>query len=91
MNISNEEAQLFFKLYFALLAFANRELNVVPDVSKADDIRKTEIERTQKIREALFKHPQLLDRFADENPEGFFPRNWRSFGAGNTGCRASST
>jgi hypothetical protein len=78
MNLASEDARLFFKLYFALLAFANRELKVVEDVSKADDIAKTKIERTQKIREALFKHPGLLDRFVAENPEGFSPEELES-------------
>ncbi len=83
MNLASEDARLFFKLHFALLAFANRELKVVEGVSKADDIRKTKIEQTQKIREALFKHPQLLDRFADENSDRFSSeelriiRNWK--------------
>lgn len=78
MNLPIEDARLFFKLYFALLAFANRELNVVPGVSKADDISKTKIEQTQKIREALFKHPQFLDRFVSENPERFPPEELQS-------------
>ncbi|MCL5951372.1 MAG: hypothetical protein M1132_06575 [Chloroflexi bacterium] len=83
MKLPIEEARLFFKLYFALLAFANRELKVVEDVSKAGDIGKVSVEQTHKIREALFKHPQWLDRFAEENPEGFSPeeltiiRSWK--------------
>lgn len=83
MKLPIEDVRLFFKLYFALLAYANRELKVVEDVSKAGDIAKVSIEQTHKIREALFKHPRLLDRFAEENPEGFSPeelgtvRSWK--------------
>ncbi len=73
MNLSTEDTQLFFKLFFALLVYANRELNVVPAVSNADDIRQVGVQGAQKIRDALYKHAELLDRFADENPEGFSP------------------
>ncbi len=73
MNLSTEDARLFFKLFFALLAYANRTLKVVPDVSNADDIRQAGVQGAQKIRDALYKHAELLDRFVAENPDDFSP------------------
>jgi hypothetical protein len=70
MNLSIEDAQLFFKLFFALLAYANRELKIVPNVSKAGDIPKAGAEGAASIRDALYKQPKLIERFVAENPEG---------------------
>ncbi len=38
MNLSTEDAQLFFKLFLAILAYTNRQLNLVPKVSKPTDL-----------------------------------------------------
>jgi hypothetical protein len=37
------------------------QLNVVPHVSNADDIRKAGVEGAQKIRDALYARPDLFD------------------------------
>ncbi len=71
MNLSNDDARLFFKLFLALLAYANRHLNVVPKVSTVSDIQEAGTENTGKIRDALYAHPELFDRFCAENPEKF--------------------
>lgn len=73
MNLPVEEAALFFKLFFALLAFTNRELKVVPGVSQPSDIPKAKVQGAKKIRDALYHHPDLFARFAAENPERFTP------------------
>ena len=73
MNLSTQDAQLFFKLFLAILAYVNRQLNVVPNVSKPSDLYRLGTERTAKIRDALYAHRDLLDRFISENPEGFAP------------------
>jgi hypothetical protein len=71
MNLSTQDAQLFFKLFLAILAFTNRQLNVLPNVSKPTDLHGLGTERTAKIRDALYVRPELFDRFIAENPEGF--------------------
>ena len=71
MNLSTQDAQLFFKLFLAILAYTNRQLNVVPNVSKPTDLHGLGTERTAKIRDALYARPELFDRFIAENPEGF--------------------
>ncbi len=73
MNISPEEAQLFFKLFFALLAYTNRQLQVFPDVSTPEAVRKVGSQKVVKIRDALYGHHKLFDQFVAENPDGFSP------------------
>jgi hypothetical protein len=69
MNLPPQDAQLFFKLFLAILAYTNRQLNVVPNVSQPTDLHRLGTERTAKIRDALYAHKELFDRFIAENPE----------------------
>lgn len=76
MNLAAEDAQLFFKLFLALLAYTNRQLRVVEDIATVSDIQKiskTGTASTMKIRDALYAHPEMFDRFIAENPDGFAP------------------
>ncbi len=76
MNLATEDARLFFKLFLALLAYTNRQLNVVKNVSTVSDIHKlgkAGTASTMKIRDALYAHPKLFDQFIAENPDGFTP------------------
>lgn len=67
MNLSAEETQLFYKLRFALLGYVNCHLNLIPEVTTAAQIR----EHAAELRDALLAHPDLLERFVAENPQGF--------------------
>jgi hypothetical protein len=72
MNLATEEARLFFKLFLALLAYTNRQLRVVENVATVSDIHKLAkagTASTMKIRDGLYSHSELLDRFIAENPE----------------------
>jgi len=69
MNLSAEEIQLFYKLRFALLAYVNRHLNVIPHVTTAGQIGRQPVEQVAGLRNALLAHPELLERFVAENLE----------------------
>lgn len=71
MNLPREEVALFYKLRFALLAYANRCLNIIRGVTNADQIGKQPPEQIVKLRDALHADPNLLERFVAENPERF--------------------
>lgn len=76
MNLASEDAQLFFKLFLALLAYTNRQRQVVENVVTIGDIHKLGKAGTasiMKIRDALYADSQLLVRFIKENPEHFTP------------------
>jgi len=86
MNLASEDAQLFFKLFLALLAYTNRQRQVVENVTTVGDIHKlgkAGAAAIMKIRDALYAHPKVLDQFIVENPEHFAPEelniiaNWK--------------
>ena len=68
-NLSAEETRLFYKLRFALLAYANRHLNIIPHVTAAEQISQQLVEQVARLRDALLAHPEMLERFVAENPE----------------------
>ncbi|MGA9347191.1 MAG: hypothetical protein WBW48_00100 [Anaerolineae bacterium] len=74
MNLSTEDTQLFYKLRWALLAYANRHLKVIPQATAAEEISKQPVEQIAKLRDALYAKPNLLERFVAENPERFSPQ-----------------
>jgi hypothetical protein len=71
MNLATEDARLFFKLFFALLAYTNRQLKITPKVSAPSDIPKAGGDALMKMRDALHAGSELFVRFIEENPEGF--------------------
>jgi hypothetical protein len=76
MNLASDDAQLFFKLFLALLAYTNRQRQVVENVATVGDIHKLGKAGTasiMKIRDALYADSQLLVRFIEENPDHFMP------------------
>ncbi len=86
MNLASEDAQLFFKLFLALLAYTNRQRQVVENVATVGDIHKLGKAGTasiMKIRDALYADSELLVSFIGENPEHFTPEeldiitNWK--------------
>jgi len=83
MNLATEDARLFFKLFFALLAYTNRQLKITPKVSAPTDIPKVGGDALTKMRDASYADSELLVRFISENPEHFTPEeldiiaNWK--------------
>lgn len=73
MNLATEDARLFFKLFFALLAYTNRQLKITPKVSAPTDIPKVGGDALMKMRDALYADSKLLVRFIEENPDHFTP------------------
>ena len=71
MKLSEEDVELFYKLYHALLVYVNKKLNVVRGIKSPRDLKKLPIEKINKIRNRLYKHPELIDSFVAENPLNF--------------------
>ena len=69
MGLSKEEKDLFFELWFSVLAHANRQLRVVPGITQPKDVIDKPKENLAKIRDALLEHPKLLESFVSENPK----------------------
>jgi len=83
MNVSPPDADMFFKLMWAVQFYVNRRQQIIPGVKSVEAYRKLPAEEKMKVREALYKKAKLLDDFAAENPEGFSPeeiqiiRSWK--------------
>ncbi len=69
MKLSEENADLFFKLMLPLLAYVNRKLELLPEVSTLEGFEKIPFGDKAVIRDLLYENIHLIDSFIDENPE----------------------
>ncbi|NJD54712.1 MAG: hypothetical protein FIB07_17870 [Candidatus Methanoperedens sp.] len=84
MKLSKEEANLFYKLIWALLFYTNQKYPVIKELKEPmlKDRPPTEIVG---LNEKLFSHPELIDSFVDENPFSFtleeleIIKSWKNF------------
>jgi hypothetical protein len=88
MKLSDADAALFFELMLSLQIYANQQLKLVPPIEDLVDFEARPVEEKMVIRDALYQHPELIDRFISENPQGFEPDqlkiidSWKGFRAG---------
>lgn len=68
MNLSQEDAALFFRLMGNLQLYVNRRLNILPDVESVETYARLDSEAKRKVRDALYQHADLIDDFVAENP-----------------------
>jgi hypothetical protein len=89
MLLSPEDAGLFFKLMPALQVYANRSLQVINNLEDVEQYHEISNEQRIRLRNALYKEPQLIDGFVQENPFGLTADElavaflWKNFVAGN--------
>lgn len=85
MKLSKEDVELFYKLYHPLLVYVNKKFNVVGGINSPDDFKKFPLEEINKLRDRLYKHPELIDSFVAENPLNFSTNelkiisSWKNF------------
>ena len=89
MQISSDDARLFFKLMPALQTFANSHLQVIKNLRDVEQYQRISNEQRINLRNALYEKPEIIDEFVLENPFGFLPdelvivTNWKNFVAGD--------
>ncbi len=89
MLLSPEDAGLFFKLMPALQVFANQKLQVIRRLENVEQYQKVSDEQRVKLRNALYKKPDLIEEFVRENPSGFSAdelgiiSGWKNFVTGD--------
>ena len=74
MRLSREDGLLFYKLYPALVCYANQKLKLVAEI--ATDLEQylaVPAELRLKVRNALHAHQELIDGFVQENPANLAP------------------
>ncbi len=88
MVLSDSDRALFYRLNWHLLFYASRELEFLPRPGSPADIEHGPDKDWMRLRDGLYEHPNLFDRFTDSNPDGFPPdelaivRSWRGFKRG---------
>ena len=74
MRLSREDGLLFYKLYPALLFYANQKLKVVDEMACGiEPYLAVPAEQRLKVRNALHAHQELIDGFVRENPANLAP------------------
>ncbi len=89
MKLTRQEAELFFKLMWSLQHFTNQKLGVVTGVKTLDEYQSLQTSEKLKVRNALYEHPEVIDEYVRENPQGYsddeleIVRSWKRFYQGN--------
>ena len=68
MRLPPQETERFYRIWFALLHYVNRELHVVPAFPDAPGKEDVSVEVTLKVRDALWATDALRERFIIGNP-----------------------
>jgi len=61
VNLSPDEAHLFFELLGALLGVVNRRQHILPAFDSPDAVRALRSEQRLELRDALYQHPECFD------------------------------
>lgn len=71
MRLPEKDLELFFKLYPALLLYANQQLKVIEGATTPNTFKGLSLEEQVEVRDALFDKPSIINSFAAENPFKF--------------------
>jgi hypothetical protein len=89
MNVSTEDADLFFHLMWPLQFYVKQRLQLLPHLNTLEAYRSAAAEEKLAARNALYENLNLLDDFVAENPAGFsaeeldIVKSWRRLVRGN--------
>ncbi|RLC85510.1 MAG: hypothetical protein DRI37_07890 [Chloroflexi bacterium] len=73
MLLTPEETELYYKLPWAVLAYANRHLNLIPDVATPDNMSSLSTPEKFKVRTALYEeHPDVSSQYLGATRAGPF-------------------
>jgi len=69
MNISPEDTKLYFDLMWGLQRYVNQQRGIFKDIPSPAEYAKWPAEKKLKVRDALWKSPDLIDAYLEANPE----------------------
>jgi hypothetical protein len=84
MILSPSDAQLFFKLMWGVQYFFNQQTEVLKGITSEEKYAHLPSEKKLKVRDQLWKRPELMDDYIQANPDAFsndeleIIRRWRS-------------
>ena len=85
MKLSEQDAELFLELMWALQYFVNQRLHILADVDSLENYASRSAEEKHKVRMALYGDKTLIDAFVQENPQSFskdslaIVSNWKNY------------
>lgn len=85
MRLSDEDVQLFYKLYPALLVYVNSDQNILKQASTPDELMAHPVNERVQVRDQLYQHIEIIDAFLKDNPFHFsaeeleIVRSWKHF------------
>jgi hypothetical protein len=88
MKLSTEDANQFFRLMWGLQFFVSQQRRMLPNVTSLEAYTALESGEKIKVRDALWKHPDLIDPYVQENPDRLSTnelsiiRDWKRFISG---------
>ena len=68
MRLPPQETERFYRIWFALLHYVNRQLHLVPAFPDAPGKADVSVEVTLKVRDALWATDALREQFMTDNP-----------------------
>lgn len=71
MRLSQEDVQLFYKLYPALLVYVNSDQNTLKQASTPGEFMAHPVNERVQVRDQLYQHTELIDSFLKDNPFHF--------------------
>lgn len=71
MKLSKKDVDLFYRLYYPLLVYVNKKFKIIEGIDSPEDLKKFSIKKIYKVRDRLYKHPELINSFITENPLNF--------------------
>jgi len=84
MKLQQEEVELFYKLNWGLLYYANKKFDIIRNLS-APNLKGKNIEEITKLEDKLFNGTKIIEDFIRENPLNFnydelnIIREWKNF------------
>jgi len=85
MQLSNADAEQFFKLYPALLVYVNAHKKILENVTGPEDFMLQSAEERMRVRDELYADINIIDFFVQENPFHFASqeldiiRSWKNY------------
>jgi len=81
MKLSKKDVDLFYRLYYPLLVYVNKKFEIIKSIDSPEDFKKFSIEEISKLRDRLYKHPELINSFIAENPLNFSTNELKIIGS----------
>jgi hypothetical protein len=84
MILSPSDSQLFYKLMWGLQFYVNQQKGILKDTASVEEYSRLAAEKKAKVRAALWKHPELIEVYVQENPNSLSDeeldilRKWRT-------------